>query len=145
MCDSLSEAEYVPAFARESKRGTFVREAEKRNEKRLGDKIYGGNFAGVFPSADIVGFTENREMYVYKSTAESRIANVVDWSDSAGSTRPRCGRGRKAPCFGVWAAVCDFLSEAECVPTFACESERGPFVGEVEKRDEKRFETALRR
>ena len=49
----------------------------------------------------IVGSTENREMYVYKSTAESRVANVVDWSDFAGSTRPRCGRGRKAPCFAV--------------------------------------------
>ena len=47
-----------------------MREVEKRDEKRLVDKIYGGNFAGVFPSADIVGFTENREMYVYKSTVE---------------------------------------------------------------------------
>ena len=43
----------------------------------------------------------------------------------------------------MWAAVCDSLSEAECVLTFACESERGPFVREVEKRDEKRFGTAL--
>ena len=41
---------------------------------------------------------------------------------------------RNAPCFGVRAAVCDSLSVAECVPTFACESKRGPFVGEVEKR-----------
>ena len=41
------------------------------------------------------------------------------------------------------------LSRAECVPTFARESERGPFVREVEKRDEKRdekrFGTALQR
>jgi len=29
--------------------------------------------------------------------------------------------------------VCDFLSEAERVPTFTCESERGPFVPEVLK------------
>ena len=32
----------------------------------------------------------------------------------------------------MWAAVCDSLSEAECVLTFARESERGPFVREVE-------------
>ena len=33
--------------------------------------------------------------------------------------------------------MCDFSQSAECVPTFACESERGPFVREVEKRDER--------
>ena len=38
----------VPDFIRESERGPFVREVEKRNEKRLGDKIYGGSFAGFF-------------------------------------------------------------------------------------------------
>jgi hypothetical protein len=48
----LSKAERVPTFARESERGAFVREVEKRNEKRLGDKIYGSNFAGFSPSAD---------------------------------------------------------------------------------------------
>ena len=52
---------------------------------------------------------------------------------------------RNAPCFAVCALVCDPVGEAECVLAFACESERGPFVGEVENRDEKRFETALRR
>ena len=39
--------------------------------------------------------------------------------------------------------MCDSLSRAECVPTFDCESERGAFVREVEKRDEKRSGTAL--
>ena len=43
------------------------------------------------------------------------------------------------------ALVCDLVGEAECVPTFAHKSKRGPFVREVENRDEKRFETALRR
>ena len=33
VCDPLSKAECVPAFARESKRGAFVREAENRDEK----------------------------------------------------------------------------------------------------------------
>ena len=82
-------------------------------------------------------------MYVYKSTAESRVANVVDWSDFAGSAKPHCGRGREGPCFAVCAAVCDLSPRAECVPAFTRESERGPFVREVEKCDEKRFGTAL--
>ena len=41
--------------------------------------------------------------------------------------------------------MCDLSPRAECVPTFVRESKRGPFVREVENRDEKRFETALRR
>ena len=41
--------------------------------------------------------------------------------------------------------MCDPVGEGECVPAFAYESKRGAFVGEVENRDEKRFETALRR
>ena len=50
---------------------------------------------------------------------------------------------RNAPCFGVCALVCDLSPKAECVLAFTHESERGPFVGEVEKRDEKWFGTAL--
>ena len=43
---------------------------------------------------------------------------------------------RNAPCFAVCAAVCDLSPKAECVPAFVRESERGPFVGEIEKRFE---------
>ena len=39
--------------------------------------------------------------------------------------------------------MCDLSQRAECVLAFVCESERGPFVSEVEKRDEKRSGTAL--
>ena len=39
--------------------------------------------------------------------------------------------------------MCDLVGEGECVPAFGSESERGPFVREVDNRDEKRFETAL--
>ena len=35
--------------------------------------------------------------------------------------------------------MCDLSLKAECVPAFTRESERGPFAGEVEKRDEKRL------
>ena len=63
--------------------------------------------------------------------------------DFTGSAKPRCGRGREGPCFAVCALVCDPVGEGECVPAFARESKRGPFVGEVEKCDEERFETAL--
>ena len=48
MCDPVGKGECVRTFARESERGTFVREVKKRDEKRLGDKIYGDNFAGFF-------------------------------------------------------------------------------------------------
>ena len=50
---------------------------------------------------------------------------------------------QNATCFAVCALVCDPVGKAECVPTFACESKCGPFVGEVERCDEKRFGTAL--
>ena len=46
---------------------------------------------------------------------------------------------RNATCFAVCALVCDLSPKDECVLAFACESEREPFVREVEKR----FETAL--
>ena len=39
--------------------------------------------------------------------------------------------------------MCDPLSKAECVPAFTRESERRPFVGEVEKRDERWSEVEL--
>ncbi len=51
VCDFSPKAGCVPAFTRESKRGPFVQEVEKR----LGDKIYGDNFAGFFSSADSGG------------------------------------------------------------------------------------------
>ena len=50
---------------------------------------------------------------------------------------------RNAPCFVVCALVCDLSLRAECVPAFACESKRVPFVREVENRDGKRLGTAL--
>ena len=58
------------------------------------------------------------------------------------STKLRCGRG-KAPCFAVCALACDFSRRAECVPTFARESKRRPFVREVENRDERWSEIEL--
>ena len=135
MCDPLSKAECVPIFTRESERGPFVREVEKRDEKRLGDKIYGGNFAGFFSSADSGGSQRTGKCMYMKARGNKR--------NFTGSAKPHCVRRREPPCFGVWAVVCDSSSKAECVPAFACESEHGPFVREVEKQDEKRFETAL--
>ena len=144
----------------------------------------------------------NREMYVYKSVAESRVTNVHHIIHSAltgsrspagprrlgtatrisaslsrrlsaffGSTHDQAPKAAKfavlipghagfpkraersegsdttppknTTCFAVCALVCDFSPKAECVPAFTRESERGPFVREVEQRDEKRFGTAL--
>ena len=56
-----------------------------------------------------------------------------------GNAKPHCGRGRECPCFAVCALVCDLSSKGECVPAFACESEREPFVREVKKRNEERL------
>ena len=42
---SFEQSRACTAFARESERGPFVSEVEKRNKERLGDKIYGGSFA----------------------------------------------------------------------------------------------------
>ena len=39
MCDPLSKDECVLDFARESERGPFVRDVERRNEERLGIKF----------------------------------------------------------------------------------------------------------
>ena len=39
VCDPLSRAECVPAFTRESERGSFVREAEKCDEMRFGTAL----------------------------------------------------------------------------------------------------------
>ena len=60
-----------------------------------------GNFAGYFSSADKWGVTENREMYVYKSVAESRVANVVIGAISLATQSPAVAGGGKAsvsPC-----------------------------------------------
>ena len=116
MCDLSPKAESVPAFTCESKRGPFVGEVEKRDEKRLGDKIYGCSFAGFFSSADSGGHREPGKVWRNKR-------NFTD------STKLRCGRG-KAPCFAVCALVCDLSPKAECVPAFACESERRTICAE---------------
>ena len=49
----------------------------------------------------------------------------------------------KRPYFAVCALVCDPSSKAECVSTFGSESKRGPFVREVENRDERWSEIEL--
>ena len=89
VCDPLSKSEGVPTFGSESERGPFVGEVEKR----LGDKIYGGSFAGLFSSAGVEGSQRTGKCMYIKAWWNKR--NI------AGSTRPRCGRGREGPCFAV--------------------------------------------
>ena len=126
MCDPSPKAECVPAFARESERGPFVREVEKQDEKRLGDKIYGSSFARFSSSAGVEGSQRTGKCVYIKAWRNKK--------EFTGNAKPHCGRGRECPCFAVCALVCDPLSRAEYVPTFACESERGAFVREVEMR-----------
>ena len=56
-------------------------------------KIYGGSFAGFFSSAGVEG-SQRTEKCMYIKARWNKMS-------FAGSTRPRCGRGRKAPCFTV--------------------------------------------
>ena len=51
--------------------------------------------------------------------------------------------GGKAPVSACKPLCARFRAGVACVPAFTRESERRPFVGEVEKCDEERFETAL--
>ena len=95
----------------------------------------GGIFAAFFSSADSEGPQRTGKCMYIKARWNKR--------DFAGSAMPRCVRRREGPCFAVCALVCDPSPKAECVPAFTRESERVPFVREVEKRDEKRFGTAL--
>ena len=132
MCDPSPKAECVPAFARESKRGLFVREAEKRDER----------WSEMELLLMMVVHREPGNVCIYKRGG-IKGCKCGDRSIFTGSSRPRCDRGREGPCFAVCAAVCDPSPKAECVHTFARESKRGAFVREVENRDKKRFEAAL--
>ena len=90
VCDPVGKGERVPAFARESKREPFVREVEKQDEKRLGDKIYGSSFARFFSSAGVEGSQRTGKCMYIKAWR-----NKMDFT---GSAKPRCGREREGPC-----------------------------------------------
>ena len=55
MCDLSSRAGCVPIFTHESENEPLVGEVERCDEKRLGNKIYSGSFAGFFSSVGVVG------------------------------------------------------------------------------------------
>ena len=93
VCDLSPKAECVPAFTRESERGPLVREVEKQDEKRLGDKIYGSSFARFFSSAGVEGSQRTGKCMYIKAWRNIRYF--------AGGTKPHCGRGREGPCFAV--------------------------------------------
>ena len=86
MCDSSPKGECVPAFGNVNKRGPFVREVEKRDERWSEIELL-----------LIVGGTENREMYAYKSTAELRVANVMIGAISQAAQSCTVAEGGKAP------------------------------------------------
>ena len=82
-------------------------------------------------------------MYVYKSVAESRAANAVIGAFSLAAQDRAVTEGGKAPVSPCVPSCAIFLRKPSVLPTFAYESKRGAFVREVERCDEKRFETAL--
>ena len=75
-----------------------------------------GNFAGYFSSADKWGVTENREMYVYKSVAESRVANVVIGAISLATQSPAVAGGGKAPVSACKPLCAIFLRKPRVYP-----------------------------
>ena len=81
----------VPAFACESKRGPFVGEVEKRDEKRSGTALVTAVLLEFPPLLDDGGSQRTGKCMYIKAWWNKR--------DIAGSTRPRCGRGREGPLF----------------------------------------------
>ena len=65
----------------------------KTRQETVGDKIYGGSFAGFFSSADSGGSQRTGKCMYIKAWWNRR--------DFAGSAKPHCGGGREGPCFGV--------------------------------------------
>ena len=74
-------------------------------------------------------------MYVYKSVAEYK---VFRWRHKA-ALWSREGK----PLFRRVSRCVRSFAESRVCTRFRSEGKRGPFVREVEKRDEKRFETEL--
>ena len=75
-----------------------------------------GNFAGYFSSVDKWGVTENREMYVYKSVAESRVANAALRAISLVAQSPAVDEGGKAPVSACVPLCAIFLQEPGVYP-----------------------------
>ena len=134
VCDFSLKAECVHPFVRESERGPFVREVEKRDEKRFGDKIYGSSFARFFSFADVEGLQRTGKCMYIKAWRSKR-----NFAGSTGHTVVERGKAPVSPC----VSLCAILLTKASVYTFIRKSERGPFVREAEKCDEMRFGTAL--
>ena len=82
-------------------------------------------------------------MYVYKSVAESRVTNAALRAISLAAQEHTVVEGGKARVSACKPLCAIFLRKPSGVPAFTRESKRGPFVSEVEKRDEKWLGTAL--
>ena len=82
-------------------------------------------------------------MYVYKSTVESGVANAAFRAILLAAQSHAVPAEGKAPVSACKRLCAIFLRKPSVLPAFARESKRGAFVREVEKRDEKRFGTAL--
>ena len=110
----------VPAFACESERGPFVKEVEKRNKERLGDKIYGGSFAGFFSFADVEGSQRTGKCMYIKAWRNKKISLAAQDSVVA--------EGGKAPVSACEPVCARLGAGVACVPAFTCESKRELFV-----------------
>ena len=93
MCDPVGEGECVPAFWNVNKRGPFVGEVEKRDEKRSGTALVTAVLLDFPPLLDDGGSQRTGKCMYIKARRNKR--------DFAGNAKPHCGRGREGPCFAV--------------------------------------------
>ena len=76
-------------------------------------------------------------MYVYKSMAESRVTNAALRAISLAAQDHAVDEGGTAPVSPCVPLCAIFLRKPSVLPAFGGEGKRGPFVREVEKRDER--------
>ena len=107
-CDFSLKAECVHPFVRESERGPFVREVEKRDEKRFGDKIYGSSFARFFSFADVEGLQRTGKCMYIKAWRSKR-----NFAGSTGHTVVERGKAPVSPCVPLCAIL---LTKASVYP-----------------------------
>ena len=82
MCDPVGEGECVPAFTRESKRGPFVQEVEKHDER--------------WSEIELLPIVR-----VHREPGNVCIQKRGGIKNFTGSAKPHCVRRREGPCFAV--------------------------------------------
>ena len=94
--------------------GAFVKEAEKHDERWSEVELL-----------LIVGATENREMYVYKSVAESRVTNAALRAISLATQSRTVVEGENAPVSPCGPLCAIFLRKPSVYPLLSAKANVG--------------------